>query len=176
MKENNISRRRMIKIGSVTALSTLVSPSFVAAKTSFSTSEKYNFKIPGSDSDVCYMKAVEMAALLRTKKISAREVMQAHLKQIAKVNSKVNAIVTLVPEDQLMVQALAADESLAKGNLTGTLHGLPIAVKDLIETKGIRTTYGSSIWKDFIPSQDALLVERQKRAGAIVIGKTNVPE
>ncbi|MHA4807801.1 amidase [Flavitalea flava] len=176
MKENNINRRRMIKIGSITALSTLVSPSLVTAKTSFSTSEKYNFKIPDSDSDVCYMKAVEMAALLRTKKISAREVMQAHLKQIAKVNSKVNAIVTLVPEDQLMAQALAADESLAKGNLTGTLHGLPIAVKDLVETKGIRTTYGSPIWKDFIPPQDAFLVERQKRAGAIVIGKTNVPE
>src|SRR5258706_15816803 len=122
------------------------------------------------------MKALDLAVLLRNKKISAREVMQAHLKQIAKVNSRVNAIITHVPEDQLMAQALAADESLAKGNLTGSLHGLPVAVKDLAETKGIRTTYGSPLWKDFIPSQDALLVERQKKAGAIIIGKTNVPE
>src|SRR6266404_7956239 len=167
MDENNISRRLMIKIGSLTALSTMVSPSLIAAKTSFSNSKKYKFKIPGSDSDVCYMNAVNLAALLRSKKISAREVMQLHLKQIAKVNSKVNAIVTLVPEDQLMTQALAADESLAKGNVTGPLHGLPIAVKDLTDTKGIRTTYGSPIWKDFIPSQDALVVERQKKAGAI---------
>ena len=97
------------------------------------------------------MKAVDLAALIRSKKISAREVMQAHLKQIGKVNSKVNAIVTLVPEDQLMAQALAADESQAKGNLNGTMHGLPIAVKDLFDTKGIRTTYGSPMWKDFIP-------------------------
>jgi amidase len=69
--------------------------------------------------------------------------MQAHLKQISRVNSKVNAIVTLVPEDQLMAQALAADESLAKGKWLGPLHGLPVGVKDLHETQGIRTTYGS---------------------------------
>ena len=175
MRENNINRRRMIKISSITAISTLVSPSLVTAKPSFSNSKKYNFDIPGADSDVCYMKAVDMAALLKAKKISAREVMQAHLQQI-KVNPKVNAMVTMVPEDQLMAEALAADESLAKGNLTGPLHGLPIAVKDLMETKGIRTTYGSPLYKDLIPSQDALIVEREKKAGAIVIGKTNVPE
>jgi amidase len=166
----------MIKISSITALSTLVSPSMATAKTSFSDLKKYDLKIPGSDSDICYMQAVDLAVLIKAKKISAREVMQAHLKQIARINSKVNAIITLVPEDQLMAQALAADESQAKGNLTGALHGLPIAVKDLAETKGIRTTYGSLIWKDFIPTQDALVVERQKKAGAIIIGKTNVPE
>jgi amidase len=81
-----------------------------------------------------------------------------------------------VPEDQLMAQALAADESLVKGNSVGPLHGLPIAVKDLTETKGIRTTFGSPLWKDNIPTVDALLVERQKKAGAILIGKSNVPE
>ena len=176
MKENNISRRQMIKIGSIAAVSTVVSPPLASAKSSFISLEKNNINIPGSDSDICYMKAIDMAALIRTKKISAREVMQAHLKQIAKVNAKVNAIITLVPEDQLMAQALAADESLVKGNLMGPLHGLPMAVKDLAETKGIRTTYGSPMWKDFIPLQDALIVERQKKAGAIVIGKTNVPE
>jgi amidase len=176
MNKNNVSRRLMIKMGSIAALSTMVSPSMVAAKTSFTKHEENNIEIPGTDSDLCYMKALDMAALLRTKKISAREVMQAHLKQVAKVNTKVNAIITLLPEDQLMAQALAADELLAKGKLTGSMHGLPIAVKDLNDTKGIRTTYGSPLWKDFIPSQDALLVEREKMAGAIVIGKTNVPE
>ena len=94
------------------------------------------------------MNALDMANLLRKKKISARKLMLAHLKQIAAINTRVNAIITLVPEDQLMAEALAADESLAKGNPTGPMHGLPIAVKDLIETRGIRTTYGSPIWKD----------------------------
>ena len=122
------------------------------------------------------MNAVDMAALLRTKKISAREVMQSHLKQIGKVNSKVNAFITFVPEDQLMTQCLAADEALAKGKLLGPLHGLPIAVKDLADTKGLRTTYGSPLWKDYMPSQDSLIVERERKAGAIILGKTNVPE
>jgi amidase len=176
MDEINIGRRHMIKIGSIAALSAIVSPTLANAKGSFTNFRQPNFETPGADTDVCFMKAVDLAALIRSKKISAREVMQAHLKQIGKVNSKVNAIVTLVPEDQLMAQALEADESQAKGNLNGIMHGLPIAVKDLFDTKGIRTTYGSPMWKDFIPTQDSLIVERQKKAGAIVIGKTNVPE
>src|SRR6267378_2994694 len=131
---------------------------------------------PASDSEICFMPARQMADLIRQKKLSAREVMQAHLKQISRVNSKVNAIVTLVPEDQLMAQALAADESLAKGKWLGPLHGLPVGVKDLHETQGIRTTYGSPLHRDFIPDFDCRVVQREKSAGAIVIGKTNVPE
>src|SRR5882724_9788696 len=176
MNANNFGRRQMIKISSIAALSTLVSPSFVSAKNSSARVKENNLAFTGAGDGICYMKAIDLATLLRNKKISAREVMRAHLKQIAKVNAKVNAIITFVPEDELMAQALAADESLAKGNLTGSLHGLPMAVKDLTETKGIRTTYGSPMWKDNVPSQDALLVERQKKAGAIIIGKTNVPE
>ncbi len=176
MMEKKISRRQMIKGSSLAALSTVISSSLVNAKESNADSNEINFSIPESSSDICFMNAVDMAALLRTKKLSAREVMQAHLKQIANINSKVNAIVTLVPEDQLMAQALAADDVLAKGKSTGSLHGLPIAVKDLRETKGIRTTYGSPLYKDFIPKEDALIVEREKNAGAIVIGKSNVPE
>jgi len=76
--------------------------------------------------------------------------MQAHLKQIQRVNAKVNAIVTLVPEDQLMAQALAADEATAKGNSKGPLHGLPVGVKDLHATKGIRTTFGSPLYAENI--------------------------
>ncbi len=176
MSKNNIGRRDMIRISSMAALSAVVSPMISPARSRAADLKETNIEIPAADSELCFMNALDMAALLRTKKISAREVMQAHLQQITKVNEKVNAIVTLVPEDQLMAQALAADESLAKGKLTGSLHGLPIAVKDLAETKGIRTTYGSPIWKDNIPAQDALFVQRQKKAGAIIIGKTNAPE
>src|SRR3989454_12290465 len=102
--------------------------------------------------------------------------MQSHLKQIQRVTRKVNGVVTLVPEDQLMAQALAADEGTAKGNIKGPLHGLPVGVKDLHPTKGIRTTFGSPLYAENIPNFDCLVVEREKNAGAIVIGKTNVPE
>ena len=122
------------------------------------------------------MGATDLAAMIREKKLSAREVMEVHLRQIERVNSKVNAIVTLVDEDQLMAQARAADEIIAQGRSLGPLHGLPVAVKDLTETKGIRTTYGSPLFRDFVPDYDALVVERMKNAGAIVIGKTNTPE
>ena len=86
-----------------------------------------------------------------------------------------NAIVTLLP-DLALSQARAADSALARGTATGPLFGLPIAHKDLVLTQGIRTTFGSPIFKDFIPDQDALIVERLKQAGAITIGKTNTPE
>jgi amidase len=127
------------------------------------------------DHDICFLTATELARRLRVKDLSAREVMEAHLAQIARVNPKVNAIVTLLPE-QAMEQAKRADEALAHGEAIGPLHGLPVAHKDLVQTKGIRTTYGSRIYKDFVPDQDALIVERLKQAGAITIGKTNTPE
>lgn len=176
MNENNISRRNMIRMSSIAALSTVVSSALAENKSSLSDNSADDIKSLDIKDEVCYMQAVDLATLLRNKKISAREVMQSHLRQIAKVNSKVNAIVTLVPEDQLMAQALAADESIAKRKSMGLLHGLPIAVKDLRETKGIRTTSGSPLYKDFIPTEDALIVEREKKAGAIILGKTNVPE
>lgn len=125
--------------------------------------------------EVCFLTAVEMASLVRRKKISARELMEAHLKQIERVNPKVNAIVTLVAE-QAMENAGKADEAQAHGKTLGPLHGLPVAHKDLIETAGIRTTFGSPIFKDNVPTADAILVERVKQAGAITVGKTNTPE
>src|SRR6478752_6877734 len=176
MKENNIRRRDMIRISSLAAISNWLAPAMVSASVSAAKMNGFRIEENEPDSEICFMTAVTMTALLRSKKISAREVMEAHLRQIKKVNAKVNAIITFVPEDELMAQALAADEFLAKGKLTGSLHGLPMAVKDLTETKGIRTTYGSPIWRNNIPLQDALLVQRQKQAGAIIIGKTNVPE
>jgi amidase len=129
-----------------------------------------------SETDICFLRALDMMELIRQKKLSAREVMQAHLKQIQRVNTKVNAVVTMVDEDKLMAQALAADEALAKGNWLGPLHGLPVGVKDLHEAAGIRTTYGSPLHRDFVPDFDCRVVQHEKNAGAIVIGKTNVPE
>src|SRR5882762_843481 len=131
---------------------------------------------PNPHNEICFMRATDLAATIREKKLSAHEVMQAHLRQIERVNPKVNAIVTLVEEDQLMAQARAADEIIAKGEPLGPLHGQPVAVKDLTETMGIRTTYGSPLFRDYVPDYDALVVERMKNSGAIVLGKTNTPE
>jgi amidase len=124
---------------------------------------------------MCFMTATELARRIRARELSARAVMEAHLTQIERVNPTVNAIVTLLPE-RAMAGARAADEALAHGAAVGPLHGLPIAHKDLILTKGIRTTYGSRIYADFVPDQDMLIVERMRTAGAITIGKTNTPE
>ena len=126
-----------------------------------------------SMTDICFMTATELARRIRAKELSAREVMEAHLTQIERVNPKVNAIVTLLPE-RAMDGARAADAAFA-GGAAGPLHGLPIAHKDLFLTKGIRTTYGSRIYQDFVPDQDMLIVERMRAAGAITIGKTNQP-
>lgn len=123
----------------------------------------------------CYWSAVEMARLIRTGVISAREVVQAHLDRIERFNPTVNAIVTLVAE-QALRDAAAADEEQSHGRLRGPLHGLPVAHKDLAETAGIRTTFGSPLFRDHVPVQDEIVVERLKRAGAITIGKTNTPE
>ena len=128
-----------------------------------------------STSSVCFMSTVEMARLIRAKKLSAREALAAHLKQIERVNPKVNAIVTLVPE--MAGQAAAkADEMQAHNEKLGRLHGLPVAHKDLRETRGIRTTFGSPLFKDYVPTENDIVVERLQRAGAITIGKTNTPE
>ena len=140
--------------------------------------------IPGSlmaqndTSNICFMRAVEMAKMIRAKKLSAREAVAAHLKQIERVNPKVNAIVTLVAE-MAMEAAAKADEMQANnksGAMLGPLHGLPVAHKDLMDTRGIRTTYGSPLYKDFVPTEDDIVVARMSRAGAITIGKTNTPE
>jgi amidase len=124
---------------------------------------------------ICFMSAIEMAGLIRAKKLSAREALAEHLKQIERVNPKVNAIITLVPE-MAADAAAKADEMQAHNEKLGPLHGLPVAHKDLFETRGIRTTFGSPLFKDYIPSEDDLVVERIRRAGAITIGKTNTPE
>jgi amidase len=161
-----MSRLDALKLGTGTALSAAAPPLLAS---SFAPST-----VAGDD--VCFMRAIDIVQAIRSKKLSAREVMQAHLKQIQRVNAQVNAIVTMVEEEQLMAQASAADEALAQGKWLGPLHGLPVAVKDLHETKGIRTTYGSPLQKNNVPDFDCRVVQREKEAGAIVLGKTNVPE
>ncbi len=126
-------------------------------------------------SEICSMTAVDMAGLIRSKKLSARETMAAHLKQIDRLNPRVNSIVTLIA-DQAMSNAAKADEAQAHGAELGPLHGLPIAHKDLVNTAGIRTTYGSPLFRDNIPTTDDMIVEYSRRAGAICLGKTNTPE
>ena len=138
-------------------------------------SQSTQTKRPTHD-EICFADATELARLLRSRAVSSVEVMTACLSQIARVNPRVNAICTLVDESRLIDQARAADAVLAKGQAVGPLHGFPHAVKDLVPTAGIRTTHGSPIYKDNIPTQDALVVQRLKAAGAIIIGKTNVPE
>jgi len=128
-----------------------------------------------SATELCFHTATALAQAIHAKDLSAQEVMEAHLAQIERVNPVVNAIVTLDP-DRALAGAKAADAALARGDQVGPLHGLPIAHKDLVETKGIRTTMGSPIFKDHVPTVNALIVDRLQGAGAITIGKTNTPE
>ncbi len=124
--------------------------------------------------EIYFMTATELVRRVRSKELSAREILETHLVQIERVNPKVNAIVTLTAEEAMNRACIADDASARRGEI-GPLHGLPVAHKDLAQTKGIRTTFGSSVFKDFVPEVDALVVERLKEAGAITVGKTNTP-
>ena len=125
--------------------------------------------------DLCFMTARELRAALGRREVSAREVVQAHLDQIERVNPDVNAVVTLVAE-RALDSAAAADGRAASGADLPVLHGLPVAHKDVHETAGIRTTYGSPLRANYVPAEDELVIERMRAAGVITIGKTNVPE
>ena len=122
--------------------------------------------------DVCFTPARSLARLIAARKISASEVVRAFIAQIERVNPKVNAIVTFLPEDALKA-AKTFDRKKPKNLPFG---GLPIAIKDVIATKGVRTTWGSLVYKDHVPTEDHIMAERLKAAGAILIGKTNTPE
>jgi amidase len=126
--------------------------------------------------DLCALSAVELRALLHARKVSAVELMQACITRIEQSNPGLNAIVTLRDPDALLAEAAAADHALASGKAIGTLHGLPYGVKDLHSTAGLLTTFGSALFRDYLPAEDELCVARAKQAGAIVVGKTNTPE
>jgi amidase len=129
-----------------------------------------------SGGDLCFMSARDLAALIRAKKASAREVMAAHLERISRLNPTINAIVAKLEDEKCLALADAADNRAAKGAALGPLHGLPIAFKDLQPAVGFPFTRGSSIYRDALPAEDSVLVERLRNAGVIPIGKTNVPE
>jgi len=132
--------------------------------------------------DLCATDAVTLAGMLRRREVSAREVIAAHIQRIESVDGGVsavgggvNAVVTRTFGTALD-RAARADEALARGAEPGLLHGLPVAHKDLHDTAGVRTTYGSLLFADHVPEHDTLVVHRMSQAGAISLGKTNTPE
>jgi amidase len=125
--------------------------------------------------DLCASGAVTLAGMLRRREVSAREVAAAHIGRIEAVDGPVNAVVTRC-FDRALARAAEADDAMARGEVLGLLHGLPVAHKDLAETAGVRTTYGSPLFAGHVPDFDALQVERMSRAGAVSLGKTNTPE
>jgi amidase len=125
--------------------------------------------------DLCFTPATELSALYRRRQVSPLEVTDAVLAQIERVNPQLNAFVT-VTADEARRAAKAATAALRRGRALPALHGIPVSIKDLTPTKGIRTTWGSKIYEHHVPEVDALVVERLKAAGAIVLGKTNTPE
>jgi amidase len=131
--------------------------------------------VTAANDDLCLRPATELAGLLRTREISARELLEAHLDRIDRLNPGINAVVTL-DADGARAAADAADAALAAGRPVGPLHGLPVAHKDNHATAGMRTTWGSPLRADTVPTADDLVVARYKAAGAIRVGKTNIPE
>ena len=125
--------------------------------------------------DLCSHDAIALAGMLRRREVSAREVITAHIERVEALDGAINAVVTRRFEAAL-AQAACADAALAGGSEPGLLHGLPVAHKDLVDTAGVRTTYGSPLFAEHVPDTDALVVRRMSQAGAISLGKTNTPE
>ena len=115
-----------------------------------------------------------IAKMIRQRELSPVEVAEAHLERIARLNPQLNAIVTIAPD--VVERARAAESALVRGDEVGSLHGVPVTVKDTIDTAGLRTTSGSMIRMDYVPEADAPSVARLKAAGAIILGKTNAAE
>ena len=128
------------------------------------------------DDALCRLDALELSRILHQREASCRELMQATLARIERLNPRFNAIVSLRDGNALRAEADRCDVELAQGRSRGWMHGFPHAVKDLTPTRGLRTTWGSPLYRDFVPQVDALIVERLRGAGAILIGKTNTPE
>jgi Asp-tRNA(Asn)/Glu-tRNA(Gln) amidotransferase A subunit family amidase len=127
------------------------------------------------DHDLWWLSATELAALMRKRKVSPVELVDAVLERIDKVNPRLNAYV-LINADQARREAKAAERALGKrGTKLGPLHGIPFSVKDLVTTRNVRTTFGTPLFRDNVPTEDAPMVERMKAAGGIMIGKTNTP-
>ncbi|MCQ1850696.1 amidase [Neorhizobium galegae] len=128
------------------------------------------------DDETTGLSATELSEAIHDGRASCAEVMTAYLERIDRFNPAINAIVSLRSREELLAEAMVRDAELGSGKSRGWMHGMPIAIKDLCEVKGIRCTYGSPIFADFVPEKDEVMVERIRAAGAIIIGKTNTPE
>jgi amidase len=128
-----------------------------------------------SNASLTRKSAGELVALVKSREITPVEILDAHLSAIDRINPKLNAIVTLVA-DQARTLAIEAGNAVMRGDTIGPLHGLPVGIKDITPTAGIRTTFGSPLFRDYVPTEDAEAVRRLKAAGAIVLAKTNTPE
>ena len=133
-------------------------------------------KMCSSEELITHLPAVTLAARMRSGELTAVEVMGSFLSRIRRINPSVNAIVSLLPENALLEEAKSADDERAAGASLGALHGVPFAVKDLTPVAGLCFTSGSLVHASRVPEHDSIMVERLRKAGAIFIGKTNVPE
>lgn len=131
--------------------------------------------VPVNPADLCYTPAMKLREMIQARQISPVEVVTAFLERIDKINPTINAYCTLVPEMALEA-ARKAESAVMKGGDTGPLTGIPVAIKDVTPVAGVRTTFGSKLYENYVPVEDDLVVERLKRAGAIIMGKTNTPE
>ena len=127
------------------------------------------------DDDLAFASASELASLIAGKQVSPVELTELYFSRIEKLDPRLSSYLTLT-RDEAIESAQAAEEAVTRREALGPLHGLPIAVKDLQMTKGIRTTGGSLAFKDRIPDEDSAVVERVRKAGAVILGKTNTPE
>jgi Asp-tRNA(Asn)/Glu-tRNA(Gln) amidotransferase A subunit family amidase len=127
------------------------------------------------EKDIVWMSALELASAIKKGKLSPVEVLEIFLKRIKALNPKINAFVTLT-EESARTEAKECEKAVKVRKKLGPLHGIPVAIKDNIPTKGVRTTWGSKLFENYIPNEDMILVDRLRRAGAVIIGKTNMPE
>jgi len=164
--DGTTATRRTVLTGAATALGTMAAPALARVAERRGT---------GSN-EIVMMNATDLSAAIHRRDLSSREVMTAHLAQIDRLNPRFNAIVSRVDGDALLRQAAAMDEDAAANRFHGPLHGFPHAVKDTAPVKGIASTQGSPILRDNIPAADSLVVSRMRKAGAIFLGKSNVPE
>ena len=145
-----------------------------AALGSFAAAARASESLPGGP--IAGLDALALSAAIRSRQISCVEVMQAHLAQIERHNPRVNAIISLRSEAELLAEARACDQELARGQWRGWMHGMPYAAKELVDVRGIRSTSGSPLYRDNVAQADSVFVGRIRAAGAVFIGKTNVPE
>ena len=166
---STLSRRDVIALAGTAALLPLTSACNGGTSSSPGTGRRADLKEPLINSSVS-----SLAQAIQEKQVSSAEVVQAYLDRIAEVNPALNAVVQLAPE--ATEEAREADEALARGELRGPLHGVPMVIKDSLDTQGVISTGGTKGRESFVPAEDATVVRRLKEAGAILLGKTNTPE